>query len=137
MKTTIIAALIIIQSMCGCHSGQAEDFQTGTFTPKPGPQKAPLGQVELSKKDGQYFLRFQMANKWKEVGVIKPMKPAELRNAISQDPEPVNARALNNGAVAFVLIAPNTKIRGHTISTGIVLISPFFGPGGTAELTKN
>jgi len=113
----------------------AETFPTGTFSPRPGPQQAPLGQVELTNKGENYFLRFQMANKWEEVRV-QPMKASELQGAIGQDPVPVSARGLSTGTIAFILVKPNTQIRGHTISTGIVLVSPFLGPGGTAELAK-
>lgn len=112
------------------------DFPVGTFSPRPGPQLAPLGQVEITKKGAEYFLRFRMANRWEE-SLVKPMNMAELKGALGQEPASVNARGLSNGSVAFVLVRPNTKIRAHTISTGIVLISPFLGPSGTAELARN
>jgi hypothetical protein len=44
----------------------AENFPTGTFSPRPGPHRAPLGQVELTKKGENYFLRFQMAKQMGE-----------------------------------------------------------------------
>lgn len=135
MKATIIAPLIILL-LTITHQARAEDFPTGTFVSKPGAQRAPLGQVELAKRDGQYFLRMQMANKWQEVGRVEPMTLSELQGAIGQDPAPVKAHGLRTATVAFVVLEPNTKIRGHTISTGIVLISPALGSGGTAELAK-
>jgi hypothetical protein len=48
------------------------------------------------------------------------MKTSELQGAIGQDPVPVRARGLSTETIALILIKPNTKIRGHTISTGIV-----------------
>ena len=77
-----------------------------------------------------------MANRWQEIGQVQPMNITDLSKAIGQNPTGVNARGLSNGFVAFVTLKANTKIRGYTISTGIVLISPVLGPGGIAELAK-
>ncbi|MCP5557740.1 MAG: hypothetical protein H7A55_08300 [Verrucomicrobiaceae bacterium] len=118
------------------HVAHAQDFAVGAYSPKPGPQQAPLGQVELSKKEGNYYLRFQMAGQWQDVGLMKPMTDVELKGALGLDPSSVAANGLSNGFVAFISITPKTKIRGHSIQSGIVLISPAFGPSGTAELEK-
>ena len=112
------------------------EFFAGTYNPIKGPQQAPLGQVELTKKGDDFFLRFKMANKWEDVGQVKVMAASELNGAIGQQPETANAKGLSNGFVAFVIIKPNSKIRGYSISTGIALISPAFGPGGLAVLEK-
>jgi hypothetical protein len=114
----------------------ANEFITGTYYPIKGPHQAPLGQVELTKNGDDFSLKFKMANQWEDVGYVKLMEASELEGAIGKQPELANAKGLSNGFVAFIIINPNSKIRGYSISTGIALISLAFGPGGLAILEK-
>ena len=90
---------------------QTNEFIAGTYYPIKGPQQAPLGQVELTKKGDDFYLKFKMANEWQDVGRVKLMETSELVGAIGQQPETANAKGLSNGFVAFIIINPKSKIR--------------------------